>query len=196
MEHFQNHHPESLGCLALFCLKGLFICCSLPLGNLPAGMKLEFAKLWVCCLVLKGPEIPALTENGQGDFRNEKAWPWNESSAAGSLLCADNSCKVLITYTLNKVNTQYVVAIIVAAVKSPALNKVPGTKTHLINSGYCYDWYQVCLLHLWREEWGCYLGQLLQAEITNGQDEAWVCGFQTMLANLLSNSSKIPITEN
>lgn len=47
-------------------------------------------------------------------------------SAVGSLPCTDNSCKVFIMYMLLKVNIQHVVAIIVAVVKSPALDKVPG----------------------------------------------------------------------
>lgn len=44
------------------------------LGNLPGGMKLEFAKL-VCCPVLRVPGIPSLTENGQGDLSNYETWP-------------------------------------------------------------------------------------------------------------------------
>lgn len=42
-------------------------------------------------------------------------------------------------YCMHVLNIQCVVAFIVAMVKSPALNKAPGTLTHLINSSYCYD---------------------------------------------------------
>lgn len=89
-----------------------------------------------------------------------------------------------------------VVVIIVAGVKSPAPNKVPDTWKYLINKSYYYDWCQVCLLCLWREEWGRYLDQLLQAEVMNDYNEVQVCGLQATSANLLPNSSKIPITEH
>lgn len=65
----------------------------------------------------------------------------------------------------------------------------------LIKGGY-HDWCQVSP-SLWTEEWGCYLGQLLQTEIMNDQNEPWVCGLQIIFANLLlPSSSKFPITKH
>lgn len=98
-EHFQKHYSQSPKRLILFCLKGLFIWYSFSLGCLPAGVKLEFAMMWVCCLALKRANRErSQTLMDLGDNRLLK-WHWAyipEPSAACSLPCTDNSWKVLL----------------------------------------------------------------------------------------------------
>lgn len=121
------NHPGSLGCLTLFCLQVLFICFSFSLGNFPIGIKLEFAKLWVCSLL--SPKRDRETPETEGLGRNQaRKWLKNShgSSVARWLPYRDNSRKVLNTCVLHEVNIHNVVAIIFPVVKSPSPNKVPG----------------------------------------------------------------------
>ena len=105
--------PLHLSLLLVLFLSEEFL--HLLLGNWPAGVKLELAKLEVFCLVLKRLGVRVLTEKDRETSKTEEcgwvqATKWmkntHEPSVAGSLPCRCNLCKVLTTCTLHKVNIQ------------------------------------------------------------------------------------------